>query len=218
MTSLRLNVDSTSAETGMVGLSELEAYGPPGQNVYPPVANAGAARTVLSLTQTQLDGRASSDPDGDALTYQWTQLSGPGVTLSDPTSATPTFVTPSGPTTLRFQLVVSDGTHQSQASTVDYTVLTPSGRNLGPGATATASTENTTTGQYARRAIDGVVSGFPASPTHEWATIGGGPGSWLQLTWPHPVTLHHLVLHDRPNLFDRSPPRRSRSATARRCL
>ena len=56
-------------------------------------------------------------------------------------------------------------------------------------ATATASSQNTSTGQTAAKAIDGVVDGYaPGDYTKEWATVGGGAGSWLTLTWSSPVT------------------------------
>ena len=41
-----------------------------------------------------LDGSGSSDPDGDPLSYAWTQVSGPTVALSDATAAQPTFTAP----------------------------------------------------------------------------------------------------------------------------
>ena len=41
-----------------------------------------------------LDGTGSSDPEGQALTYTWTQTSGPAVTLSDVNAAQPTFTAP----------------------------------------------------------------------------------------------------------------------------
>jgi hypothetical protein len=47
--------------------------------VQAPVANAGADTTIaLPANSVVLDGSASTDPNGEALTYQWTQVSGPG--------------------------------------------------------------------------------------------------------------------------------------------
>jgi hypothetical protein len=74
---------------------------------------------------------------------------------------------------------------------------------VAPDATATASSQNTSTGQTADKAIDGSTSGAPTDPTREWATVGGGVGSWLQLTWTTPQTLSRIVLYDRPNTTDR---------------
>src|SRR5207302_456262 len=57
-----------------------------------PVASS-AGNQVATVKQTvTLDGRASRDPDGAALTYQWTQIRGVGVALSDPSVAAPSFV------------------------------------------------------------------------------------------------------------------------------
>jgi hypothetical protein len=74
-----------------------------------PTANAGADQTVASGATVNLDGTGSTDPDvGDTLNYAWSQTSGPSVTLSDPTSATPSFTAPTGPATLTFNLTVCD--------------------------------------------------------------------------------------------------------------
>lgn len=67
----------------------------------------------------------------------------------------------------------------------------------------TASSQNTTTGQTAKKAVDGVVAGNPVATTNEWATVGGRTGSWLQVSWPGPHTLESVVLYDRPNSNDR---------------
>src|SRR5690606_6135896 len=59
----------------------------------PPVANAGADRNVEVGTRVTLDGRASSDANGDALTNSWTlsRPAGSQASLSDGTSARPAF-------------------------------------------------------------------------------------------------------------------------------
>lgn len=40
---------------------------------HPPVANAGTDQTVECPAQVTLDGSGSTDPDGDVLTYQWSE-------------------------------------------------------------------------------------------------------------------------------------------------
>ena len=75
--------------------------------------------------------------------------------------------------------------------------------NLALSATVTASSQNTSTGQTADKAIDGVIGGYPSTPYNvEWATTGGGVGSWLKLTWATAQTFDTIVLYDRPNSSD----------------
>ncbi len=59
----------------------------------PPVANAGQNQTVALEQTVTLDGSASSDADGDQLTYRWSLATptGSGATLLNPTAVKPTF-------------------------------------------------------------------------------------------------------------------------------
>ncbi len=165
---------------------------------------AGANQTVASGASVQLDGSTSSDPAGKSLTYQWTQTAGPTVTLSSATAAKPTFSAPTGPASLTFQLLVNNGQQSSSPANVTITVNAPSTQstNVAGQATVTASSQNTSTQQTAAKAVDGVIDGYPGDYTKEWATIGGGAGSWLKLVWSSPQTLTQVVLYDRPNLDD----------------
>ena len=79
-----------------------------------PIADAGPDQTVMIESLVALDGSASSDPDGHTpLTYQWTQTAGPVVVLDNPAACSPTFVSPSGVSTLTFSLVVTDSLMQA---------------------------------------------------------------------------------------------------------
>ena len=88
---------------------------PPTPASQAPIAHAGAnPATAAEGTQVRLDGTQSSDPESGALTYAWTQLTKPLVTLSDATAAQPTFTAPAGltiSTDLRFSLTVTDPTN-----------------------------------------------------------------------------------------------------------
>jgi chitinase len=103
----------------------------------PPVANAGADITATPSTLTTLTGAASSDADGDPITYQWLQTSGPAVTLNGATTVSPSFTAPAAINQIRtliFRLIVSDGTASSGADTVAVTI--PAGPNTLPVANA----------------------------------------------------------------------------------
>jgi len=88
-----------------------------------PIANAGSAQTVLVGATVQLDGRGSSDVDGDPLMLRWSFVSRPtgsAATLSDPTAVNPTFVADATGTYV-VQLIVNDGAVDSEAATVVVT-------------------------------------------------------------------------------------------------
>ncbi|NOZ87843.1 MAG: hypothetical protein GXP49_16595 [Deltaproteobacteria bacterium] len=93
-----------------------------------PIADAGPDQTVLKGSQVTLDGSASSDPDGDQLTFAWEQLLGPPVALSDSKAMSPTF-TPGESGVMMFELTVFDGQVWSLKDQVWVTVNDPDGNH-----------------------------------------------------------------------------------------
>ncbi|NJD07386.1 MAG: hypothetical protein FIA97_12940 [Methylococcaceae bacterium] len=96
-----------------------------------PLANAGADQTGIAVGATvTLDGSGSSDPDGHSLSHAWIQLFGPETDLVGANTASPSFQ-PAAAGTYIFQLVVNDGTTNSDPAFVSIDVAgSPSGSGL----------------------------------------------------------------------------------------
>ena len=94
-----------------------------------PVADAGPDQTRDELTTVTLDGTGSSDPDNDALTYQWVQVAGPSVALADATTPIPSFTAPEivggASDALAFSLTSMTATAASPATTSSSPCSTP---------------------------------------------------------------------------------------------
>jgi large repetitive protein len=98
-----------------------------------PTANAGPDQNAVTGQPVTLDGSASSDPNGDVITFSWKFLSiAPGSSLSDasivnPNTPAPSF-TPDVDGAYELELLVSDGT----LSDTDTVIVTTAIANAAP--------------------------------------------------------------------------------------
>jgi outer membrane protein assembly factor BamB/PKD repeat protein len=140
----------------------------------PPVADAGPDQTVTEGLQVILNGFGSSDPDDGIGAYQWTQIAGSPVQLSDPVSVYPTFTAPNvGPDgeALTFQLTVTDG---GGLKALDTCIINVSWYNLPP--TADAGMDQTV-GEGFQVILNGIGSSDPDDgiSTYQWTQTAGIP-------------------------------------------
>ncbi|EPX62190.1 PKD domain containing protein [Cystobacter fuscus DSM 2262] len=93
------------------------------QGNHAPTVTAKLELSVFELDTVTLEA-SGTDADGDPLTYQWTQVGRPPVTLDGATTEKATFVAPEVTETLKltFQIVASDGEQSSAPVTVTVTV------------------------------------------------------------------------------------------------
>lgn len=101
----------------------------------PPVSDAGPDQGVPPDTYVSLNGESSFDPfDNYPITFAWSQIGGSIVTLDDPSSATPSFTTPSALGDLTFSLMVTNnlGLSDLTPDEVVIHVTNPPISNAGP--------------------------------------------------------------------------------------
>lgn len=152
-----------------------------------PVANAGHDQTVIAgASPVFLDGSASTDANGDPLSYYWTFISVPNDSASSPqpfytsrSIANPT-VFANVPGTYVVSLVVSDGKVNSQPSTVTITAI-PASTNSPPEANA-GGAQNVILGSIVT--LDGSASrdANGDSLTYSWALTSKPSGSSAALS------------------------------------
>ena len=102
-------------------------YIPPGQQLPPPVAVASASVPFATVGQTVTLN--STGTTGSNVTYKWTQIAGPQMTLSSPIGPTASFIVPTtitAPVNVVFTLTVTNASGSSQASAL-VTLEPPAG-------------------------------------------------------------------------------------------
>lgn len=100
-----------------------------------PVLDAIPAITVVAGESAGVTASAT-DADGDAITYAWTQIRGPGVALDDADGPEATFVAPEVDETSVVELLVTATANGATDTTVATVVVTPVSRGGGGGCSA----------------------------------------------------------------------------------
>lgn len=134
-----------------------------------PTVNAGSDQVVASGDSVTLQARAN-DPDGDNMTFAWTQQYGPTVTLASADTRAATFMAPTvtTPTKLVFSFTATDdesGTATDHAQVIVTDLAAPVA-NAGRNQAVTSQQTVTLNGS-------GSVTDPDGSPTYSWRQTEG---------------------------------------------
>ena len=146
----------------------------------PAVTASAPAAIVRNASAVTLTATATPKPAGLAtLTYAWQQLSGPAVTLTDPTTLQPSFTAPSpgGPLSFRFSASDADGI-------VGSTVLNLRANGLpviAPPAPVTVTTNTPATFRVTATDPENDTVSFSATGLPTGATFNSATG---EFSWP----------------------------------
>ena len=134
-----------------------------------PVADAGAAQSVITGNLVTLDGSNSTAPNSGVVNYSWAFTSRPagsGAALSSPTIAKPTFTADVAGSYL-ISLIVNDGAVSSTAATVTVTADTLTAITISPSDITVGAGQNQ---QYLATGIFQVVGSKDISTVVSWAS------------------------------------------------
>jgi hypothetical protein len=151
------------------------------QNYVNAVNSAPTARVPATVGATRgglvaIDGSASSDPNRDPITYRWTQVSGPSVTLRNADRPRVDFMAPaaSSATELEFELVVGDGLLSSAPARVKV-ALADADPAANPGRLINLSVLSPTGPGSQLLTVGFVLGGSSPTGTQKLLLRGGGP-------------------------------------------
>jgi hypothetical protein len=140
----------------------------------PLMVTAGANQTVHYGTVVQLTGTAVSSNTGAGISYDWSQTSGPPVTLGNANTAAASFPAPalSADSTLTFQFKATDSAGASASSVVNVTVF----RVDWPLSISAGANQMVTEGATVSLTGTAVELESAASVTaYQWVQVGGPP-------------------------------------------
>ncbi len=163
-----------------------------------PMAEAGAGQEVGSGDIVMLDGSGSTDPEGDPLTYTWTQIHGPRIGTGTLTGVNPSFTAPSEVCTIAYDLQVDDGSGNSLPDRVYIYVSIKPGAGIFVATTGNDANEGTDRSLPKRHVQAAVIAGLElgcdvyvsAGEYDESVTLASGvgiyggfdPGTWVRNT------------------------------------
>ncbi|MDX8123225.1 PKD domain-containing protein [Janthinobacterium sp. GMG2] len=155
-----------------------------------PVANAGYAQNVLSGSVVELDGSASSDANGDVLTFAWMLTEKPAnstATLSSASAARTSFTADASGLYVA-KLIVNDGKASSADATV--TVSASAVDTSGPSVSAITVTPATVNVSQASQRVTATVTvtdatgiNLNALPHPYWHSIADIGGTRIDSKW-----------------------------------
>ncbi|AUW07355.1 glycosyl hydrolase family 18 protein [Vibrio campbellii] len=171
------------------GLGHGENTETPEQPNRAPNAVAGADKIVTGEAQVTLSGSGSTDPEGEALTYAWTQTGGSSVTMSGTDSSTLTFTAPETPVDVQytFTLTVTDPQGASDTDTVQVTnkaVAHNTAPTVSMAPTMFANEESQITLTASGSDADGDQLGYEWNVRSPLTLISGGDGSSIVVGTP----------------------------------
>ena len=152
-----------------------------------PVADAGPDQIGVPAGTLTLNGSGSFDPEGDPITYLWTQVAGPAVSISGQNSAVATFPAVSGQM-YAFRLTVTDDHGAQGVARTSITTTTP---QLAKIVRFQAQPSSIKPGQSST--LDWQVFGADTVTISE---VGAVPGNGSKQITPAQTTTYTLTAHN----------------------